>query len=306
MQTTQQARGPAAERVRSEAPPCAGRRGSILVEFALVSLAFYLILAGTLEVGRMITTAQILQNAARTMARELALMPLPATMTFDEALDCSAVRARIYDPRLLAYRLPPPQGQTLDQATSAWPIVNRTLLPLMIVSDVGGTTYLHYPGALVNSFDEGAPIVRVPNVTSRGANGVEMIVWRDVIEEVHTTGSDPNLYPFSMASGGPERGLVALRVNCPYQAATMTAFQPVDIEDPNPVNDPILANDGGVSAPSAGGDLMGSSSGTGTYAGQYGLGKFYALNKEVRPFRRLISGQAIFRREVFAAGTDCP
>ncbi len=302
MQMQQQARGSAAERARSEAHPCADRRGSILVEFALVALAFYLILAGTLEVGRMITSAQIVQNAARTMSRELALLPLPATMTFRDALNCATVRQRIYDPNLLAVNL-----STSGVPNSAtWPTVNRMLLPLMTVSDVNGTQYLHYPGALVNSFTGGVT-VRVPQVVERGADGVETIRWVDVVEEVRSDSLDPTSGPFSMTSTGPELGLVALRINCPYQAATMSAFQPVDVTEPNPQNEAILANDGGVTQLNApGGTLLNTGGTGGIYSGQYGLGKFYALNKEVRPFRRLISGQAVFRREVFAAGTSCP
>jgi hypothetical protein len=307
MQMTQQARGPAAERVRSEAHPCARRRGSILVEFALVSLAFYLILAGTLEVGRMITSAQIVQNAARTMARELALLPLPATMTFEEALDCPTVRARIFDRTKLAVLLP----DDLAAETNSWPTVNRILLPLMVVNQVGDEQYLQFPGAVVDYTPLGGTAfrtVRVPQVVSRGADGVETIRWVDVIEEIRFVATDPTSGAFSMLSTGPELGLVALRVNCPYQAATMSAFQPVDVTDPDPTNEAILANDGGVTVQNSFGTApvdSGPSSG-GIYDGPYGLGKFYALNKEVRPFRRLISGQAVFRREVFTAGTGCP
>lgn len=302
MQTTQQARGPAAERSHTEAHPCAHRRGSILVEFALVSFAFYLILAGTLEVGRMITTAQIVQNAARTAARELALMPLPATITWTEALQCPTVRARIYDTRLLANRL---QGdEPVD--TSAWPIVNRMLLPLMVVSDFGGDRFLHYPGAVVAGFN-GELTVRVPHVVSRGADGVETIRWVEVIEQVRTNNSDPNSGPFSISAGGPERGLVALRVNCPYQAATMSAYQPVDPDAEYPVNDAILANDAGVvQIGTASGTVLNGATTDGAYGGRYGLGQLHALNKKVRPFRRLVSAQAVFRREVFHAGVDCP
>lgn len=302
MQMKQQARGPAAERARSEAHPCADRRGSILVEFALVSFAFYLILAGTLEVGRMITSAQIVQNAARTMARELALMPLPATMRFDQALRCSTVRARIFDPEKLVV----PVSEATQNFTSQWPTVNRLLLPLMSVTDIGGALYLQYPGAIVKVPGIGWT-VKVPQVTSRGADGVETIRWVDVVEEVRLVSTDPSSGPFSMISTGPELGLVAIRINCPYQAASMTAFKPVDVTEPNPVNEAILANDGGVTEQnSSGGELVNTGDGGGIYAGRYGLGKFYALNKEVRPFRRLISGQAVFRREVFAAGTGCP
>ncbi|MBL8861926.1 MAG: pilus assembly protein [Planctomycetes bacterium] len=304
MQTMQPRRELAAERARSEAPPCAGRRGSVLVEFALVSLAFYLILAGTLEVGRMITSAQIVQNAARVAARELALLPLPATMSFQDALRCDRVRERVYDPRKLA--VPLPSGVLPD--TSDWPTVNRILLPLMVVGEVNGTQYLHYPGALVQTFVGNEVVVKVPQVVARGADGVESIRWVDVLEEVVPTGTDPGRGPFSLASTGPERGLVAIRVHYPYQAATLTAFQPVDVTDPNPVAEPILADDAGVTQVNAAGGVLlgGSGSDAGPYSGQYGLGKFYALNREVRPFRRLISSQAVFRREVFHAGTSCP
>ena len=305
MHTKEQPRRLAAERVRAEARPCAGRRGSVLVEFALVSLAFYLILAGTLEVGRMITSSQIVQNAARVAARELALLPLPATYTFEQALACDRTRERVFDPRKLA--VVAADGALPD--TSDWPAVNRVLLPLMIVSEVGGTRYLHYPGALVNVPGVGVT-VRVPQVVSRGADGVESIRWVDVLEEVRADADDAGTGPFSLtpATGVNERGLVAIRINYPYQAAALTAYQPVDPAEPNPVAEPILANDGAVTqVNAAGGTLLGgSSSDAGPYSGTYGLGKFYALNREVRPFRRLISSQAVFRREVFFAGTACP
>ena len=194
-------------------------------------------------------------------------------------------------------------GSPVD--TSNWPVVNRILLPLMVQSEIGGTTYLHYPGAVVSN--GGALTVKVPHVVSRGADGVETIRWVDVLEEVRADPATPATGPFSLASTGPERGLVALKVNCPYQAATMSAFQPVDPDEPYPVAEPILANDAGVTElNSPGGTLVGGGSEGGIYSGSYGLGAFYALNKKVRPFRRLISGQGVFRREVFHSGASCP
>ncbi len=293
-------RQPTAGQAGSRAHRRARRQGSILVEFALVAIAFYLLLAGTLEMGRMITTSQLVQNAARTAARELALMPLPATFNFDEALACPSVRARVYDPAMLVVEMP---GAMPD--VSNWPILNRLLVPLMIVETVGGTRYLRYPGALVLDAS-GALTVAVPQVVSRGTDGVETIRWVPVVEEVRPEGGAAGAGPFSLASNGPERGLVALRINCPYQASMLTAYQAQDIGAPSPTNDPILANDGGVTQlNSAPGTLVGGGEG-GAYAGQYGLGKFYALKKEVRPFRRLISGQSIFRREVFSPAPVCP
>lgn len=296
-------RGLTAERAQSEALPRAQRRGSILVEFALVAIAFYLLLAGTIEIGRMITTSQIVQNAARTAARELALMPLPATITFDTALQCDEVQARIFDRWKLCVRL----NQSTSEFTDTWPIVNRMLLPLMVVGEVDGEKYLHFPGAIVRPFNapEGLLTVMVPQVRSRGASGVETIVWVPVLEEVRSDNPDPNFSPFSANSLGNERGLVALRINCPYQATTMTAYQSQDIGSESPQNVPIEANDSAVQQDnSPGGILLGGAT-IGAYSGQYGLGKFYALKKEVRPFRRLVSAQAIFRREVFASG-PCP
>ena len=60
---------------------------------------------------------------------------------------------------------------------------------------------------------------------------------------------------------------------------------------------------GGVSNPGgapAGTSLANATGGNQTYSGPYGLGRQYALGHEVRPFRRLLSGQAMFRREVFS------
>ncbi len=295
-------RGLTAERARSEALPRAQRRGSILVEFALVAIAFYLLLAGTIEIGRMITTSQIVQNAARTAARELALMPLPATMTFTDALNCTSVQTHIYDRKKLCVLL----TESTTDFTDTWPVVNRMLLPLMVRDEIDGTAYLHYPGAVVDTSD--GLTVMVPQVVSRGADGAETIRWVAVLEEVWSDHTDPTSGAFSLSSSGPEHGLVSLRVNCPYQATTMTAYQPQDIGTETPNNQPILANDSAVTVdgPGPGGEIRAVDSETGAYSGSYGLGKFYALTKEVRPFRRLVSGQAIFRREVFASGTTCP
>ena len=101
----------------------------------------------------------------------------------------------------------------------------------------------------------------------------------------------------------PDRGLAAVRVNYPYQAAALSGFQsppPSDI-DPLPPNvaNFIVADDGAVqSINAAPGGLIDDGS-VGPYAGPYGLGRQFALaGRTVRPFRKLISAQAIYRREV--------
>ena len=73
--------------------------------------------------------------------------------------------------------------------------------------------------------------------------------------------------------------------------------------DPLPPNraNPILADDGGVQQTNdAPGGLLGDDDTVGPYAGAFGLGRQLALaGNVVRPFRKLVSAQAIFRREVF-------
>jgi hypothetical protein len=118
-----------------------------------------------------------------------------------------------------------------------------------------------------------------------------------------------------MASSIPNRelaGLVALRVNYPFQAATLSAYKG---DAGAGINTPVLADDSTMSsgptdnlgsvkvADSAG---LGQNS-IGSYSGKYGLGALYAVLPNdgdtpvaVRPFRRFLTAQSIFRREVFA------
>ena len=46
-------------------------------------------------------------------------------------------------------------------------------------------------------------------------------------------------------------------------------------------------------------ELLANDAPAGVYAGPYGLGRQLALVRTLRPFRKLISAQAVFRREVF-------
>lgn len=277
------------------------RRGAVLVEFALIAFAFYLLLAGTIEIGRMIMTSQLLNNAARVGARELAVMPLPATMSFDEALHDPDVRETIYDRGLLALNV---SGMTPAQVRAeidGWPVLNRMLSALMVREEINGEEYLRYPGALVanpapDPFNPNPFYVAIPQVVSRDAQGHETIEWREVVEEVRPS-DDPLEAPFSVASTGAAalKGVVALRINYPFQAATMSAY----LETPpagGALNTPVEASDGSV-VDTQGVATFDHTSDQPSMSGKYGLGKLYALGKEVRPYRRLISAQAISRRE---------
>ena len=54
------------------------RRGQSLVEFAIVSLVVYMLLAAILSFGQMLVLRQTVQQAADVAARELSRTPLPA------------------------------------------------------------------------------------------------------------------------------------------------------------------------------------------------------------------------------------
>ena len=54
-----------------------------MLEFAFVAFGFYFLLAGTIALGAALSSTQTLQNATRLAARELAVLPMPPSMTFE-------------------------------------------------------------------------------------------------------------------------------------------------------------------------------------------------------------------------------
>ena len=317
-------------------------RGAALVEFALVSLVLYLLLAGAIEFGRLMYDANALQDVARVAARELAVAPVRADATFDYALSCDAaadpgcfvdLKSRVFDPACLVVNLADPAvAADPDGYFAAMPVVNRAMRTLMI-TEPARPNLLRYAGALLgdNSGDacsavgpngQAAPTgltVGIPLVDSRGGGGVESITWVPVVEEIRSAedAECPSRGPFSLvylasqdacgpldADPLPDRGLAAVRINYPYQAATLSGFQPsaptaVDPLPPNIAN-AITANDGDVQQSNAAPGAQFDDGAVGPYAGPFGLGRQFALaGRTVRPFRKLISVQAIYRREVF-------
>ncbi len=270
---------------------CARRRGQSLVEFALVALVLYLLLAAILTFGHMIYCAQGLQQTADLLARELSRTPLPADVTLAEALEDEGVRQSIFDPRYLVLELSQPTGegeitfQTFDgeKRLGDLPLVNQQLYPLMISDQIEGRRVVRYPGLVIDA-DEGYT-VRIPVESGDGW------VLRDVVEEiVDSQGAGP----FSIAS--PHRGVVALRILYPYQSATMTGYQgrddPFWRPSPGDPLEPVEAEDPGLGGIESDLDY-------GPYAGAGGLGRQAAWAREVRPYRRVLAAQAVYRREVF-------
>lgn len=309
------------------------RRGGTLVEFALIAMLCYVLLAGILTFGQLLYSGQVLQAAADMAARETSRLALPPETTLNDLLSdpTSRFSQEIYSERFLVVDVTDwadgvaAPGTTLPEylQTLGMPLVNRALVPLMFVERVtsgpfSGRRFLRYPGAIVQD-TSGVPFltVQVPVVLgptgTATAPGPEQISWSRVLEEVPGAGG-ASQFPLS----SPERGVVALRMNFPYQSASMTAQWGLTARrvaaDPTiergwargNVGNVIESNDAGVSligggtalpASRAPVDLSGGEAQT--YAGPQGLGTLLAFAKEVRPFRRVLTSQSTYRREVF-------
>jgi hypothetical protein len=303
------------------------RHGQSLIEFALVALVVYMLLAAILTFGHALYVAQGLQQAAELGAREISRTPLPLDETFEELLQSGAL-ADVYDDGLLVFDLDTlPAGDSFfADVVPTWPVLNQQLATLMIVDrpdldgdGVADRRLMRYPGALLT--DATTPTgftVGIPLVVARAAGGAETIRWVPVVEEMDTEDSPdddtgPNPDPFQVRS--PQRGIVALRINYPFQSASMSSFgenaagpfEP-SLGSPNAADDSqvIESNPGDRPGGLTGAPLEASGIYAGTYGGQYGLGSQGALGSQaltggrpVRPFRRVISAQAVYRREVF-------
>ncbi|HND53186.1 MAG TPA: TadE/TadG family type IV pilus assembly protein [Pirellulaceae bacterium] len=304
------------------------RRGAALVEFALLALPLYLLLAAILTFGFLLYSSQGLEQASTLAARELARSELPAEMTLEDALygnanadpDLSVVRKRVFDEHYLVLNLDTLHGEaTFSALVAKLPNVNRQMIPLMIADSIGGSSVLRYPGAVFldgDAADDPADpppsgwLVRIPWIVARdpGDGRITTIRWVRVFEEVEPDDPlDPAHDPFRLTS--TERGLVSLRVNYPFQSAAMSSFQPNPAGEFEPtIGSPIAADDGavGVENPAAApGVSVESDRSYGPQTGEFGLGRqaafggMLAPGQDVRPYSRLLSIEAVQRRELF-------
>ena len=244
-----------------------------------------------LSLGRWMAVQQAAQDAARFAAREVALYPLPAESTFASALGNIEFRRAVYDPGYLVVDLDAtPPGPALEAFFAAMPVVNRAFRPLMITSNVdtpnGRRRLLHMPGAIIPSDTSPTGLsVVIPRVVERDpTTGAESIAYADVLEEIAV--EDSGIGSFMVSRGG----IAGLRLNVPFQSAALVAYLPQDAGG----GIPIQASDAGIGFEIAGP----GPGGAGPYSGSDGLGRLEALGQQVRPFRRLIAAQALFRREV--------
>ncbi|MEX1024816.1 MAG: TadE/TadG family type IV pilus assembly protein [Planctomycetota bacterium] len=298
------------------------QRGAVLVEFALVSIVFYLLLAGTVELGRLMVMNQALQDAARIAAREFALAPFPASATFEQALydalqPVPSVNPPIFDPRALVVDMTDlPAGTDPTTVFATLPVVNQSLQLLMFRDEVTvegqRRDVYRMPGTLlINDAFAQMPLptnplgltVQVPRIIGRGPGGGEIIEWTNVLEEVRANNSfvaaGTGSFSLTPPNPGQESGMAAVRLNLPFQSVLLGSFYtdadgssagPMEATGVQTVTNPQDQN---------GRLAIDSADSAGTYGGEYGLGGLHMLGTQIRPFRRVISAQSMFRREVF-------
>jgi hypothetical protein len=297
--------------IRSPRPAAASasrRRGQALIEFAIIAFLLTLLLAGLLTFGLLLHGANVIQQAADVGAMELARHPFSATGDFESALADSAL-FREADLVLV----PGTDPQTL-------PLINRLLFPVYIYDP--DIDRVRYPGTLVNTSDDELTVL-IPIVGSRDpTTGVETIArWLPVVQEIRPDGQDRG--PYSLDATASERGtldpgMVALRINYPYQSGAMVAYMQQDgggtfvppaeaLGRNDIVNIPIQADDSSVTGnttPPAPYTLANPATNplfeASAHRGVYGLGEAQAFAVTVRPYRKVLSAQAIYRREVFS------
>lgn len=320
----------------------ARRRGAVLIEFALISLVLYLLIAAALTFGSVLWIGQGLQQAVDVTAQELARLPLPPAADLgwgERTVDVQApgsgyaaghprVLGEIYDEQYLV--ITPAEisaagfsgpGSLLAYADAQLPLLNRLLVPQMIFDRRYAGGVWRYPGAIVINNSTGEETVLVPRVQG------SQVTWLSPVEEIRVDhDADPATPPvgsFSVLPPVPSTpglvpGVVSIRIHYPFQSAAMSGFDPGDPEDPDDDFDPnlglvIAADDDALTVESAGIYELLVPAGGGpdgqpaTHAGQLGLGRQVALPFDrdsirtlgVRPYRRVISVQAVHRREIF-------
>ncbi len=335
-------RAPALNLTLSQRARGRSRRGQALVEFAVVCLAVYLLLAAVLTFGQLLYSAQGVQQAVDVAAREIGRTPLPAATISSGSSSGSAVtlqyvlygnasadpsllpvRQQVFDDNLLVLSIDPVQSGSGALTYNGghpigdFPLVTQQLLPLMIFDQVNGQQLLRFPGAMFQGSQQSSTspagiaysgyVVRIPVVSTPNSSGggQSIINWLYPLEPIlDSTGADSFAVNATTVSG--LSGAVALRFNYPYQSASMSGFvPPANPSSPSgPPNNPVvpvLANNNiSSSGPPPGvGSAVTSDFQYGPYAGAYGLGEQAAFATTVRPYRSVISPQAIYRREVF-------
>jgi hypothetical protein len=215
---------------------------------------------------------------------------------------------------------------TDDKLNKYWnslPLVNRALRPAFISETLNPgqpneRRLLRFPGALQSS---GTPMQNCPDTyqdwpSTSNPSDLTVVVYKlnndntvtqiPVLAEVRGNPDDPTCAPygpFSFNDPGPappgslcgsdtppgSRGIAEIAVNYPFQSASLSGFRSAGFDAngaPNPNGLNFIVSDDPAGTP------------VGTYSGPHGLGNQLAFARRIRPYRNMLLGQAIFRREV--------
>ena len=201
---------------RRRRQPIASRRGQALIEFAIVAFVLTLLLAGILAFGLLLVSANVLQQAADVGAQELARHPFSATGDFQSALTDSG----LFDEASLIV------DSSVDSTTL--PLINQLLFPLYVYDP--DLDQLRYPGAVVtNASSETTVLIPIVDTTSTGVDSI--VEWQRVVEEIQPVGQSAGPYALDATAteyGALSPGMVALRINFPYQSAALVSYVRVD------------------------------------------------------------------------------
>ncbi len=283
------------------------RQGQALLEMSFLIPLLVIIIGATISFGLFFFQANVMQQAVDVAAMEIARFPFKPDATLglgDLNVDPSdttnvlmndpVFKQQIYDEELLV----------LDPSTNVndLPLLNRLLVPLMVLDTVDGDLVRRYPGAIVSN-GNGNRTVLIPIISYDNSTGAESLMqWVAPVEEIQSGAGNR---PYSLSATDPATsftaGMVALRINFPAQSTTLINRTGAEGEII------IDADDGSLSDGDTGSNyslVIPDESGpadTTIHSGRYGLGRQAALLRTagVRPYRKVLSTQAIYRREVF-------
>ncbi len=210
----------------------------MLLEFALTMGILWMLVAGTIELGRMVAAGHLIQGAARSAARALALDPAAVNAPFVDVV------GNVFDPDYLVIDVQACEAEDLtvtelvegDAAAGrpGLPMLNQLLLPLMIREDreLDGVArrLARYPGTLVRHRDDPpdkpcatAYTVAVPEL--RSAGGSTDVCWHAVVEEFGVGGPGETRFPLGLGCTSSRCGLAGLEVRFPFQSAAFPAWR---------------------------------------------------------------------------------
>ena len=287
------------------------RCGQALLEMAFLIPMLVLIIGATISFGLFFFQANVLQQAVDVGAQEISRFPFKPNGVLglgdldvdpndpDVLMNFGSFQSQIFNEKYLVIHDSewlsfPSFTAFADQL----PLLNRLLVPVMIrdLSYSGGVT--RFPGAVVRNA-AGEETVLIPIINYDTVTGKESLIqWVAPVEEIR---SSSGVGPYNLNASTPFPGMVALRINFPAQSTTLV----------NRTGDKgqiiIDADDASISNGNTGSKyslVVSAESGpadTSIYSGRFGLGRQAALLRSagVRPYRKVLSVQAIYRREVF-------